>query len=88
MSVGSSEINWEEVDSSNVNRVAWHDGSQTLAVEFNGGSLYTYSGVDHDTYQNLIGSASVGQYMNRVIKALHPYQRVYDMSELVQLFAS
>ncbi|CAM6031244.1 unnamed protein product [Sphagnum compactum] len=53
------ELQWEKVDSLNVERVAYHEDSSTLAVKFNNGGLYTYIGVQPDDYHNLIGAESV-----------------------------
>jgi hypothetical protein len=54
------------VKSSNVAAVGWENG--TLYVEFLSGSTYAYEGVDEVAYQDLLGSSSVGQYLNRHIK--------------------
>lgn len=76
-------VTWEHTDSSNVNRVAYHDETRTLCVEFNNGGLYTYSDVEPDHYHGLVGAISVGQYMNDVIKVLYPYNRFYNEVDLL-----
>lgn len=74
---------WTEVESSNVKRVAFHDNSKNLCVEFNNGELYAYHGVDNDTYVSLVHAESVGKYLNSVVKALYPYTKFSDEIELL-----
>ncbi len=78
-----ANIEWIDVDSSNVSRVAYHEDTETLAVQFHNGGIYSYSGVDYNTYQELVGASSVGQYLNRVIKVMYPYTRYYSENELI-----
>ena len=66
---------WQAVDSSNVERVAYHDDSRTLCVKFKNGGIYTYLGVGELEYQELIGAESVGRYLNSAIKGMYHYQR-------------
>lgn len=77
-----AELLWTSVDSSNVHAVGYHEDTETLAVQFNNGGLYTYQGVDTDTYCSLIGAASVGQYMQH-IKTMYPYSKYESMDELL-----
>lgn len=52
--------------SSNIARLA-HQGD-TLWVEFHGGSVWKYSGVDHHLYTNLLAAPSIGKFFNELIK--------------------
>lgn len=81
--VQPAHLMWEHTDSSNVNRVAYHDDSSTLCVEFAGGALYTYEGVTLDHYHGLVGAESVGRYLNSVIKSTYHYTRFYSEDELL-----
>ncbi len=45
-----------------------------LLVIFHNGTEYEYSGVDLQTYQELISASSAGSYFNRVIKT-YKHQR-------------
>lgn len=81
----SELIKWETVDSSNVRRVAYDEKSQTVCVEFHNGGLYTYAGVDYDVYMGLVGSESVGKYLNNVIK-MYPYVKFNSEDELLASF--
>lgn len=78
-----AEIAWEHVDSSNVERVAYHDETETLCVKFRSGAMYTYAGVSFNSYMSLVGADSVGRYLNSVIKGLHHYQRFETEHDLL-----
>jgi hypothetical protein len=76
-------LNWESVDSSNVDKVAYDENSQTLAVRFRSGSLYTYHEVEKEIYHQMVGAESVGQYLNRVVKPMFNYNKWSDEKELL-----
>lgn len=65
---------WEDVDSINVSRIAYHDETETLCVLFKNGGLYSYKGVDSDHYHNLVGASSVGRYLSQSIKGVYEYE--------------
>ena len=69
-------LNWIEVESSAVEQVAYDDGRNDLHVEFEGGAHYRYSGVEPDEFHRLLGSASIGAFINRDIKPHHPYEEL------------
>lgn len=77
------KLKWEDTDSSNVGRVAYHMDTKTLIVEFRNGGLYSYSDVDEPTYWNMMGSESVGRYLNAVIKGLHTYEKFVSEADLL-----
>jgi hypothetical protein len=64
------------VDSSNVGKIGHDPDSQDLYVEFLNGSVYRYSGVDHQTFEELRYAPSVGSFLNRIIKPNFPYSRL------------
>ena len=62
-----------QVESSNLKWVAWHPlGGGTLAVEFQSGGMYAYSGVPLKTYKGLVAAhknnESVGSTFHNHIK--------------------
>ena len=77
------QLDWEHVDSSNVERVAYVEESETLCVRFRNGGLYTYSGVSFNQYMSMVGAESVGKYLNAVIKGMHPYIRYESEDHLI-----
>ena len=56
------------VDSSMINKYVYNFATKTLKVEFNGGSLYEYSNVESDLYDELCKSESTGKFFNEKIK--------------------
>lgn len=76
------KINWVDVDSSNVKQVFHSDKTDTVFVKFHNGGLYAYMGVNEEVYMGLAGAVSVGQYLNRVLKA-YPYTRYETEAEVL-----
>jgi hypothetical protein len=74
---------WTEVDSSNVHKVAYHDKTQTLCVEFIHGGLYVYKHVDHEVYVDFVHAESVGKYLNTTIKPYHEYEKFSNEAALL-----
>lgn len=56
------------VDSSMINKYVYNFTTQTLKVEFKGGTLYEYKKVDSEVYDNLCKSESIGKFFNEKIK--------------------
>jgi hypothetical protein len=71
-------LDWTDVESSNVRAVAFDDKTATICVQFLNGGLYSYTyhgvppGMDpidpYTVYVTLAHAASVGQFLDRVIK--------------------
>lgn len=70
------EPKMQYVSSSNVEAVGYDAAARELWVRFISGDTYVYSGVDQGTHQGLLSAASIGSYLNRVIKGNYPYQKV------------
>lgn len=66
----------EFVDSSNIESVGYDEGTQTLEIEFKGGSVYEYSGVPEYVYFELKEASSVGSYFNQNIRNDYPTSKV------------
>jgi hypothetical protein len=69
-------IDLEPVDSSNVSGVGYDPDSQTLHVEFKGGSRYEYAGVPPETHAELMKADSIGRHLHGRIKGIHSHKRV------------
>ena len=65
----------QPVSSSNVSSVGYDSESQTVYVQFLGGSTYAYKGVPAHEFENLRTAPSVGSYLNRNFKNVYPYER-------------
>lgn len=66
----------EPVASSNIESVGYDAPSETLEVEFHGGTIYQYYNVPEGLYDQLMAAPSKGQFFNTYIKNSYPYSRV------------
>lgn len=64
------------VQSSNVTAVGFDEATETLEVEFSGGSIYQYYNVPQHLYELFMQAASKGQFLNVYIKNSHAFSRV------------
>lgn len=64
------------VESSNVERIGYDNGSSTLRVEFKTGGTYDYFGVPEDIFENLRHASSVGGYLASAIKGSYPFSKI------------
>lgn len=69
-------MNRTPVASSQVSSIGYDPKSETLEVEFNQGAVYQYSGVPEWVFDGLMASPSKGQFLNRNVKDLYPFERV------------
>lgn len=63
------------VDSSNVISVGHDPDTNQLHVEFSGGNVYVYEGVDADKHAALMNADSVGKFLNANIKGVHKFAK-------------
>ncbi|MFN7179436.1 KTSC domain-containing protein [Hyphomonas sp.] len=66
----------KHVASSNVTSIGFDPNSETLEIEFKGGAVYQYYGVPAHLYEQLMGSSSVGSFVNTYIRNAFPYSLV------------
>jgi KTSC domain len=71
----SDSIAMLPVDSSMANTVGYDEDNQILQVEFHNGTIYQYSGVDEDTWEDFCQAESVGRFYNEEIKGKYDSQR-------------
>lgn len=68
------ELDWTKAEnSSNVKAFAYDEPTEVLAVRFQNGSLYSYSGVNLEIYTAFAHAPSLGKFLNNVIKGVNPY---------------
>lgn len=78
------ELDWTEVDSSNIQAVAFEERTKTLCVRFNSGTLYSYLDVEMEVFLGLIAAESVGSYFYHVIRTAYPYTQWSTERELIR----
>ena len=66
----------ENVVSTNLHSVGYDEQTQTLEVQFMGGSVYQYYGVPANTHGQLMQAPSKGQFFNTYIRRSYPFSRV------------
>lgn len=64
------------VDSSNISSIGYDEGSNTLEIEFHGGTVYQYFDVPLNVYDGIMEAGSKGQYLAQHIKGYHRYVKV------------
>ena len=69
-------MNRDYVASSNLRSVGYDAATQTLEVEFSNGSIYQYFNVEQHLFDQMMASASKGQFLNTYIRSQYPYSRV------------
>jgi hypothetical protein len=69
-------MNRTPVESSNIADVGYEDTTMTLEVGFRNGTVYQYFDVPHSVFQEFMGSASKGTYLNTSIKNVYRYTKL------------
>lgn len=78
-------LNWTEVDSSNVAMVGHVPDKDILLVQFKNGGLYSYKDADNELFVSLVHAESVGKYLNQHVKAMGlSYMRWDNEAELIE----
>lgn len=78
------KLDWTDVGSSNVQCVAYDEQSNTLAVLFTNGGLYSYDDVAMDVYVDMTHAESVGKFLNQMIKGRYSYAKWFSERELLE----
>ena len=61
-------MEFEKVESSNIEGVSYSEGTETVYVKFKNGTVYEYEGVPISIYLDLMESDSKGKFFNSNIK--------------------
>jgi len=64
------------VESSTVKSVGYDLLSETLEIEFKGKNLYEYFDVPQDVYIELVGSQSIGKFVNSKLNKIYKSRKV------------
>lgn len=65
----------QPVSSSNLVSVGYDPNSETLEIEFKGGTIYRYFNVPSFVHEQLMSANSHGVYFNANIKDKYPFER-------------
>ena len=69
-------VEWTEVESSNIAGIAYIKEAEQLMVQFNSGSVYAYSDVPEQVYQDFLAADSKGKFFAQSIKDVYAYGKV------------
>lgn len=69
-------IEWIDVESSNIGAIAYIPQAEQLMVQFTNGSVYAYSNVSAEVFEEFLDADSKGKYLNTHIKGVYDYERV------------
>lgn len=64
----NEDIPWIPVESSNINMVRYNHKTKGLEIWFHNGSIYGYTPVTNEGYQDFINAESLGKYFNNHIR--------------------
>jgi len=64
------------VVSSNLSKVGYDAGSQTLLIVFKTGSVYEFANVPESSFIELMQSPSIGTFFSKNIRRRFPYKKV------------
>lgn len=73
--MGDPMIEWQYVDSSNVEAIRYCSQTSELHVRFIRGAEYVYYDVEENVAVGLLHATSVGKYLNQYIKGRYRYAR-------------
>ena len=68
LSALASSANWEDVDSSNIARIAFDEETASILVQFKDGGQYAYDDCTSRLYEQFKNADSVGKFFHRNIK--------------------
>ena len=72
----TSPLTIETIESSSLDKVAYHHQRAILQVEFRDGTIYHYLGVPIQTYRDLLQADSKSAYFNHRIRKLFPHVKL------------
>jgi len=75
----------KKVISSHLDMVGYDALNSTMMIQFKTGDIYEYSGVDEQTYNDLLTSQSIGQYFTKNIRNRFSYKKLGNEKDLLKV---
>lgn len=69
------KYDWVDVNSSNINKIAYDESNTELLIEFTGGNQYYYTLVPKHLFEEFLNAPSKGEFFHRIIKKDYSYGR-------------
>ena len=70
------ELEWEEVESSNISAIAFDDESQRICVRFKDDAVWAYDDCPKELFERFRLAPSVGKFFHANIKNSHASERL------------
>ena len=70
------ELEWEEVESSNISAIAFHAESQRICVRFKDDAVWAYDDCPKELFERFRLAPSVGKFFHANIKNSHASERL------------
>jgi len=67
---------WIEVESSNIEAIAYVPETDGLLVRFSSGSVYSYSDVPAEVFEDFKDAGSKGKFLNEQIKGVYVAEKI------------
>ena len=67
---------WIDVESSNIDAIAYEADKSVLHVRFKSGSHYTYTEVGETSFERFKQADSKGRFFAQFIRGFYPYEKV------------
>jgi hypothetical protein len=74
--IGSTSIDMLPACSTMAAQVGYDEEREILQIEFNNGSVYQYSAVEPEIWEDLQSTDSIGSFYNREIKGYYPSVKI------------
>ena len=68
--------NLKDVQSSNIEKIGYNEGSEVLYVKYKSGKVYAYDKVPKAIYEGLEKAESKGSYMNSQVKGKFSFKTI------------
>lgn len=81
----STKLNWHPVKSTQIKRIAHDADTNTAIVHFTNGGIYEYAEFTPEKFEMFKSSESAGKFMGAEVKGKHPYKKVTDPAQLMEM---
>lgn len=71
-----NELTWEEVESSNITRIAFDEADEKIIVEFKDGGQYAYDDCSRQLFEQFRLAPSAGKFFYAFIKVGRDFERL------------
>lgn len=74
--MGLDELEWEDVESSNISAIAFDAGSERILVRFKDEAVWAYDDCSKELFERFRVAPSIGKFFHANIKNSHASERM------------